>query len=369
MLSLAMKAVGTFSFGSSQRAQETSCGRELILVQVNSLLWKMACQRRVPERDPESGPGLAELLEQSTALRNRARLQQRLTQWPSKECMGAASYKALALNATAMETIASWWTKMSGDPQAIPIDLLRSEAGESTCANCWQEEVPSQPAANLHFQGFYSIKSLFQGDSLAGLDGLGWRPVRHLLGQLGVKTPPVTRHSALVVGLEEAKGALSQISFCLLMLKFLPPKNELAFSTGFPHSRSQDRALDGLWDIFDESWGIREPINGDEYEVDDGGPNLADLAIEDGQADGPGAGSEQKGPAPSPATSDAEPEAPAIDQAAPAKGEESKVMASGSVGQNELRIANVVGRMESIRPVWIFSAGAWGELSFLWQNR
>ena len=72
---------------------------------------------------------LASDWEQSPLLRNRGRLNDSITVWPSPKTTGIASMKACSLNAEALELTATWWVQFCTQPAAIPIDLLRAEVG------------------------------------------------------------------------------------------------------------------------------------------------------------------------------------------------------------------------------------------------
>ena len=76
----------------------------------------------------ESNASLAAMMEADASIRSRFREVESLTTWPNKNSVGIPSAKALRLNVTALEKIASWWTAENQSPKVIPIDRLRSEA-------------------------------------------------------------------------------------------------------------------------------------------------------------------------------------------------------------------------------------------------
>ena len=73
---------------------------------------------------------LAEQLENQAAIRNRARGHESgsITRWPKKELVGIASVKAMVINVTPLEVVASWWVSKAEGPSPIPIDDIRNEA-------------------------------------------------------------------------------------------------------------------------------------------------------------------------------------------------------------------------------------------------
>lgn len=72
--------------------------------------------------------GLAADLEADILVRNRARETQQITKWVSDKAVCVASQKACAINARVLEIVSLWWVSCSDTPGAIPIDLLRDEA-------------------------------------------------------------------------------------------------------------------------------------------------------------------------------------------------------------------------------------------------
>ena len=73
------------------------------------------------------GMELAELWEADALLRNRARRNDRLTEWPTPQTIGVASMRACAQNAQALMLLATWWVERSDRPSAIPIKLVRTQ--------------------------------------------------------------------------------------------------------------------------------------------------------------------------------------------------------------------------------------------------
>ena len=75
---------------------------------------------------------LAKDWENDSLVRNRSRHEGVLTSWPTKKTMGVASMKACSLNERVLELAALWWVRFKDVPAAIPIDLLRGEAGNKS---------------------------------------------------------------------------------------------------------------------------------------------------------------------------------------------------------------------------------------------
>ena len=83
--------------------------------------------------DPSStmadGVRVAVMWEEESLLRNRARLNDRLTMWPDSKSVGIASTKSCSLNVKCLELLARWWCDKNPEgPCAIPISVLRDEA-------------------------------------------------------------------------------------------------------------------------------------------------------------------------------------------------------------------------------------------------
>lgn len=67
--------------------------------------------------------------EEESLLRNRARLNDRLTMWPDTKSVGIASTKSCSLNSRCLELLARWWCDKNPEgPCVIPITVLRDEA-------------------------------------------------------------------------------------------------------------------------------------------------------------------------------------------------------------------------------------------------
>ncbi len=78
-------------------------------------------------------PGeLAQAFEANPKVRRDARENGRLTKWKDSKMIGIASTQAMAYNTTILENLAAWWTSQVDKPQAVPIDLIRTEAGVIT---------------------------------------------------------------------------------------------------------------------------------------------------------------------------------------------------------------------------------------------
>ena len=72
---------------------------------------------------------LARMWEGEQELRTLGREKDQLTKWPGPTCIGIPSIKACSLNHVALEYVAQWWTARSDQPAAVPINMVRSEAG------------------------------------------------------------------------------------------------------------------------------------------------------------------------------------------------------------------------------------------------
>lgn len=75
-----------------------------------------------------ASPSLAETWEADAALRNRARVNDRITVWPNPQSIGVASMRAAGMNNKLLELTAQWWVERSDRPAAIPIDPIRDQA-------------------------------------------------------------------------------------------------------------------------------------------------------------------------------------------------------------------------------------------------
>ena len=71
---------------------------------------------------------LATHLEEDSTMRRLARDTQQVTKWKNVKLIGVASCDAAALNATLLTYVAKWWTGIKAEAQAIPIEVIRSEA-------------------------------------------------------------------------------------------------------------------------------------------------------------------------------------------------------------------------------------------------
>lgn len=67
--------------------------------------------------------------EHEALIRQRARDTQALMAWPQPHLVGAPSKRAFAMNRTVLEQVAKWWCPQVFDPQTVPIQRIRDEAG------------------------------------------------------------------------------------------------------------------------------------------------------------------------------------------------------------------------------------------------
>lgn len=75
-----------------------------------------------------SPPGLAQMWDDSAAVRARARSGAQITLWIKPELVGIPSTRACILNATPLTIIGTWWTQQKSEAQTIPIGTLRDQA-------------------------------------------------------------------------------------------------------------------------------------------------------------------------------------------------------------------------------------------------
>ena len=75
-----------------------------------------------------SEPSLCDLWEQEISIRALARESACLTRWSNSRVTGVPSTGAMALNIKALEIMSEWWASKHTEPQAVPIDPLRTEA-------------------------------------------------------------------------------------------------------------------------------------------------------------------------------------------------------------------------------------------------
>ena len=73
---------------------------------------------------------LASALEDSKHIRERLRdrAEGTFTRWPSNECIGVPSVKAMSLNHVMLEIVALTWCPLHSAPKMLPIELCRREA-------------------------------------------------------------------------------------------------------------------------------------------------------------------------------------------------------------------------------------------------
>ena len=72
---------------------------------------------------------LGKLLEQDGEIRDLARSNRQLTQWPSEDCIGVPSCTAIGYNLRLILEVVDWWGKQQSEPKPIPVDIIKREAG------------------------------------------------------------------------------------------------------------------------------------------------------------------------------------------------------------------------------------------------
>lgn len=72
---------------------------------------------------------LHKLWEENGNIRDRARMNKALCEWPAPHLVGAATKQAFSLNKVILEKTALWWCTQHQIPQSVPINLIRIEAG------------------------------------------------------------------------------------------------------------------------------------------------------------------------------------------------------------------------------------------------
>ena len=77
----------------------------------------------------QSALALSDLWESETSLRAKARTHGSLLVWANPRVVGVASTGAMALNSRCLEILADWWAYQTELPQAVPIQLVRTEVG------------------------------------------------------------------------------------------------------------------------------------------------------------------------------------------------------------------------------------------------
>ena len=88
----------------------------------------LVCISRVPMAE-EQEKTLAQMWENNPMIRRRLRETGKLTVWKTPEVTGLPSVEAMTFNVVCLEQLAGWWTSKVTMPQAVPIDLVRKEAG------------------------------------------------------------------------------------------------------------------------------------------------------------------------------------------------------------------------------------------------
>ena len=76
----------------------------------------------------DPSPSLCDLWEQEVSIRAMARESACLTRWATPRVTGLASTGAMALNIKALEIMTEWWAGQKTEPQAVPIEPIRTEA-------------------------------------------------------------------------------------------------------------------------------------------------------------------------------------------------------------------------------------------------
>lgn len=93
------------------------------------------------------GESLASTWEAEPHIRQRLRETGTVCQWKNAQLIGLASVEAMTFNLASLEILASWWTRKVDTPQAVPINLVRDEAGvkkQTTWSNLtWWGDVGS----------------------------------------------------------------------------------------------------------------------------------------------------------------------------------------------------------------------------------
>lgn len=74
---------------------------------------------------------LAGSWEGDRSIRQNARELGQITKWKKPELVGVPSSNAMTYNTRVLELLADWWTVQVSEPQAVPIDTLRSEVSSS----------------------------------------------------------------------------------------------------------------------------------------------------------------------------------------------------------------------------------------------
>lgn len=72
---------------------------------------------------------LGALLERDQDMRQNARQNKQLTEWPTPETTGIPSCRAIGCNLRLLTLACDWWAKQQETPKTVPVDILREEAG------------------------------------------------------------------------------------------------------------------------------------------------------------------------------------------------------------------------------------------------
>ena len=80
---------------------------------------------------PEMGVvgSLGGLLEMDPDIRQNARQNKQLTEWPTRETIGIPSCRAIGCNLRLLTLACDWWAKHQETPKTVPVDILKEEAG------------------------------------------------------------------------------------------------------------------------------------------------------------------------------------------------------------------------------------------------
>ena len=88
--------------------------------------------------DSDDGFGygtLAEMWESTKVIRNRLLTEGHFTQWVNKDAVGIKSVKAMVLNHLSLEVLAEFWCPQHEMVKAVPIGIVRREAGQIKILN------------------------------------------------------------------------------------------------------------------------------------------------------------------------------------------------------------------------------------------
>ena len=72
---------------------------------------------------------LGQLLEEDRVMRDIARRENALTQWPCSKTVGIPSCAALGCNLRLLIRVLDWWAINQSNPKPVPVVVLRMEVG------------------------------------------------------------------------------------------------------------------------------------------------------------------------------------------------------------------------------------------------